>query len=120
MSLAKHGAALAVMLAGSMIASALPTAAAEWLFCIAPSSGERKIYLTALLLSDVPLSVLEHDFHSTLLHMNRRHDVVQCPTGSDERSVLEMRQYAETYNRQRSNIVVTVNWRSSSGLGNPR
>jgi hypothetical protein len=86
-------------------------AAAEWRFCIAPSSPERKIYMTAPFLAAAPMEAMENGFGQVLDRSGRRHDSVQCPGGPNEQAVRGMRQHADDFNRQMGNEVVVLDWK---------
>jgi hypothetical protein len=88
--------------------------AAEWRFCIAPSNQEHKIYITAPLLTAIPMDALENGFHQALDRSRRRHDNVQCPTGPDEQAVRLMWQHADEFNRQMGNDVVPIDWKPAA------
>lgn len=103
------GAALILNIAGPQLALA-----AEWRFCIAPSSQEQKIYVTAPFLAGTSMESMERAFHQLLYRSGLRHDSVQCPTGANEQAVRTMRQYAGEFNRQMGNEVVPVDWKSGT------
>ncbi|SEB83389.1 hypothetical protein SAMN05443249_1268 [Beijerinckia sp. 28-YEA-48] len=44
-------------------------------------------------------------------------DVVQCPRGSDERTILAMRDHAVAFNQKMQITVADVNWHPGAGLG---
>jgi len=103
------GAGLIVTIAGLQL-----TAAAEWRFCIAPSSPERKIYMTTPFLTAVPMETIESGLHQLLDRSGRRHDGVQCPTGPNEQAVRAMRQHADDFNRQMGTEVIPVDWKPTA------
>ena len=103
------GAGLVLTIAGLQLA-----AAAEWRFCIAPSSPERKIYMTGPFLAATPMEAMESGFHQALERSGRRHDSVQCPTGPTEQAVRAMRQHADDFNRQMGTEVVPVDWKPAA------
>jgi hypothetical protein len=96
------------------IAALQLAAAAEWRFCIAPSNQEHKIYVTAPLMTGMPMETLESGFHLLLDRSGRHHDSVQCPTGANEQAVRVMRQHADEFNRQMGNEVVPIDWRPAA------
>jgi hypothetical protein len=96
------------------VAGPQPVLAAEWRFCIAPSSQELKVYVTAPFLAGTPMESMEKAFHQLLYRSGLRHDSVQCPSGTDEQAVRSMRQYVREFNRQRGNEVVPVDWESAT------
>ena len=85
--------------------------AAEWRFCIAPSNGEHKIYMTAPFFAVTSMEAMESAFHLALERSGRRHDAVQCPTGANEQAVRTMRLHADEFNRQMGVEVIPVDWR---------
>jgi hypothetical protein len=103
------GAGLIVNIAGLQVALG-----AEWRFCIAPSTPEHKIYMSAPFLSVTPMEAMENGFHQALDRSGRRHDSVQCPTGANEPTVRAMRQHADEFNRQMGNEVIPVEWRPAA------
>jgi hypothetical protein len=96
------------------IAALQCASAAEWRFCIAPSNQAHKIYMTAPLLTGIPMDALENGFHQALDRSGRWHDSVQCPTGPDEQAVRVMWQHAEEFNRQMGNEVVPIDWKQAA------
>jgi hypothetical protein len=96
------------------IAGAQLAVAAEWRFCIAPSSQEYRIYMTEPFLAGAPMEALEDRFHQLLYSLGLRHDSVQCPTGANEEAVRAIRQYAGEFNRQRGTEVVQIDWKSAA------
>jgi hypothetical protein len=92
-------------------ASTVPAAALEWRFCIAPANQDHRIYMTPPFSTAVAMEAMESGFHQALEHAGRRHDSVQCPTGSGEAAVRAMHQHADDFNRQMGNEVVGVDWR---------
>jgi hypothetical protein len=107
------GASLIVVIAAPQFA-----AAAEWRFCIAPSTQEHRIYMTTPYLTGIAMEALENGFHQALERSGRRHDNVQCPTGANEQSVRAMRQHADEFNRQMGNEVIPVDWKpGGAGTG---
>lgn len=89
-------------------------AAAEWRFCIAPSSQEHRIYITAPFLTAAPMESMEVALHQVLDRSGRRHESVQCPTGPTEQAVKTMRQHADDFNRQMGNDVVPLDWKPAA------
>jgi hypothetical protein len=89
-------------------------AAAEWRFCIAPSSQEHRIYITAPFLTAAPMEAMENGLNQALDRLGRRHDSVQCPTGASEQAVRLMRQHADDFNRQMGNDVVPLDWKPAA------
>jgi len=88
--------------------------AAEWRFCIAPSSQEHKIYVTAPFFAVASMEAMEGAFHLALERSGRRHDGVQCPTGANEQAVRVMRLHADEFNRQMGLEVIPVDWRPAA------
>jgi hypothetical protein len=100
-------AALMINLAGSQWA-----VAADWVYCIAPANQDRALYVTEPFLTGATGSALE-GFHDFLNRSGLRHDTVQCPTGTDEATVRDMRRYAAEFNQRRGIKVIPVDWRPS-------
>jgi hypothetical protein len=98
----------------SNVAGPQPVLAAEWRFCIAPSSQEHRVYVTAPFLAGTPMESMEKAFHQLLYRSGLRHDSVQCPTGADEQAVRTMRQHAGEFNRQMGNEVIPVDPKSAT------
>jgi len=101
--------------AGLLIAAAWPQLAfsAEWIFCVAPSDQDHKIYMTYPLFTSSGRSAMERDFHRFLEDSGLRHDGVQCPIGEDEQSARSMRQHADDFNQQRGMEVIPLDWGSA-------
>jgi hypothetical protein len=97
-----------------IMASQHAAQAAEWRFCIAPDSQERRIYITAPFLTAVSMETMESGFHQALARANRHHDSVQCPTGPGEQAVRAMRAHADDFNRQLGTEVVPVDWKPAA------
>jgi hypothetical protein len=84
-----------------------PTA---WQYCIAPSYAENKVYVSAPFLKSESLYATETAFAKALHESELPHDVIQCPNGTDEPKILSMRQHAISFNQDRGNTIVTLDW----------
>jgi len=85
-----------------------PTTA--WQYCLAPSYAENKVYISAPFLKSASLYATETAFAKELQASELPHDVVQCPNGTDEPKILNMRQHAISFNQDRGNTIVTLDW----------
>jgi hypothetical protein len=95
------------------VASSQFAFSSEWVFCVAPSNQERKIYITYPLFTNSAGSAMERDFRRFLEDSGLRHDGVQCPISEDEQSVRSMRQHADDFNQQRGMKVIPLDWGSA-------
>jgi hypothetical protein len=84
-----------------------PTA---WQYCLAPSNVENKVYVSAPFLKSESLYATETAFAKALHESELPHDVIQCPNGTDEPTILSMRQHAISFNKDRGNTIVTLDW----------
>ena len=84
-----------------------PTA---WQYCVAPSYAENKVYVSAPFLKSESLYATETAFAKALHESELPHDVIQCPNGTDEPTILSMRQHAISFNQDRGNTIVTLDW----------
>ncbi len=84
--------------------------AAEWRYCIAPSSAQRTIYMSAPFPNDEPMETIEAAFGRVLDQALLQHDSVQCPRG-DAQSIAAMKLQAIQFNQASGNKVVQLNWR---------
>jgi hypothetical protein len=84
-----------------------PTA---WQYCLAPSYAENKVYVSAPFLKSTSLYATETAFAKALHESELPHDVVQCPNGTDEPTILSLRQHAISFNQDRGNTIVTLDW----------
>ena len=89
-----------------LLASAHPAAADDWQYCLAPSSAEHKVYMTAIFRVAQTLADATSAFARQLERAKLAHDVVQCPRADDEASIVAMQQYAVGYNREIGNRIV--------------
>jgi hypothetical protein len=83
---------------------------AAWQYCLAPSYAENKVYVSAPFLKGESLNATEIAFAKELHESELPHDVVQCPNGTDELKISSMRQDAISFNRDRGNTIVTLDW----------
>jgi hypothetical protein len=81
-----------------------------WQYCLAPSHTENKIYMSTPFPKSASLYASETAFAKKLLESEIRHDAVQCPNGNDEPSISSMRQRAISFNQDRGNMIITLNW----------
>ena len=90
---------------------------ATWQYCLAPSYAENKVYVSAPFPKSASLDATKTAFAKQLHESEIPHDVVQCPNATDESRVLSMRQYAISFNRDRGNTIVTLDWALQSRSG---
>ncbi len=86
----------------------------EWLYCIAPSHTERKLYMSPVFETDGPVGSAESAFAAALDQASFRYDDVQCPRSDDEVSATDMQRQTVTFNRQVGNTIVTLRWKPRS------
>ena len=82
-----------------------------WQYCLAPSYAEKKVYISSPFPKSTSLSAIEGNFGETLSQSKEQHDVVQCPIGKDEQSILSMRERAISFNHDRGYTIITRNWK---------
>ena len=90
---------------------------AAWQYCLAPSLAENKVYISAPFPKSASLHVSETAFAKKLLESKMQHDAVQCPNGNDEPVISSMRQRAISFNQDRGNTIVTLDWTLQSQSG---
>ena len=94
-----------------------PDPSAAWQYCFAPSYAENKIYISAPFPKNTSLHASEIAFAKKLLESEIQHDAVQCPNGNDEPVISSMRQRAISFNQDRGNTIVTLDWTLQSQSG---
>jgi len=94
-----------------------PDRSAAWQYCLAPSYAENKIYISAPFPKSASLHASETAFAKKLLEAEIQHDAIQCPNGNDEPAILSMRQRAISFNHDRGNTIVTLDWTLQSPSG---
>jgi hypothetical protein len=90
---------------------------AAWQYCLAPSLAENKVYISAPFPKSASLHASETAFAKKLLESKMQHDAVQCPNGNDEPVISSMRQRAISFNQDRGNTIVTLDWALQSPSG---
>jgi hypothetical protein len=98
-------------------ASGASAQAVEWRYCLAVSQAEQRVYMSypfQCATDDFPK--LERVLRESLTRAGVSVDTVQCPRGSDERSILAMRDHAIAFNRQTQITAVDVKWRPGARL----
>lgn len=114
----RNGALVACLSALVLLILAEPAHAAEWRYCLALSQAEHRVYMSYPFQCAIDDSQeLERMLRGSLTRAGVSVDTVQCPRGSDERSILTMRDHAITFNRQTQIDVVAVKWRPGVRLG---
>jgi hypothetical protein len=83
---------------------------AAWQYCVAPSPADSKVYISAAFPKRFSLFANETAFARKLQESKIQHGAVQCPNSGDEPSILSMRQRAISFNQDRGNTIVTVDW----------
>ena len=82
----------------------------EWLYCLAPSHVEHKIYLS----TPIPLIGIvgsaDAVFDRMLNEAGLPHDEVQCPGAANKPTSLFRQKYAIRLNQEIGNAIITVNW----------
>jgi hypothetical protein len=81
-----------------------------WQYCLAPSYADNKVYMSAPFPKSVSLHANEKAFARKLHESKIQHGAVQCPNGSDEPSILSMRQRTISFNQDRGNTIITFGW----------
>ena len=89
-----------------MLVSHQRALAADWKYCLAPSSADHKVYMTDAFPVRGSVNDANNAFERALDQAGLRHDVVQCPRADDERSIMAMQQYAIAFNREVGNVIV--------------
>jgi hypothetical protein len=84
--------------------------AAEWRYCLAPSSPQHTVYMSTPFPADSSMADIEAAFGRALDDAQLRHDSVQCPRG-DAQAIAGMKVQAIQYSQASGNRVVQLNWR---------
>jgi hypothetical protein len=84
--------------------------AADWRYCLAPSSGDRIVYVSTPFPEEEPLETIESAFGRALDYAHLRHDSVQCPRG-DADTIAAMKVQTTEFNEASGSKVVQLNWR---------
>ncbi len=84
--------------------------AADWRYCLAPSSGDRTIYMSEPFPEEAPLEAIESGFGRALDDAHLRYDSVQCPRG-DAHGIAAMKAQAIAFNEAAGSKVVQLKWR---------
>ncbi len=103
------------LFAGLVVVIVIPNAALadEWQYCIAPNHQEHTIYMSGTFRSLAP-GTADSSFEKVLNRTGLRYDVVQCPRADNETAIMDMMQYAVTYNKRGGNKIIYVDWRPDS------
>jgi hypothetical protein len=91
-----------------VVASAQPTFAADWQYCLAPSRADHKVYISATFPMRGALGDSDGAFQRMLDNAGLRYDDIQCPRADDERSIVVMMQYAISLNRGNGNTIIDL------------
>jgi hypothetical protein len=91
---------------GVVVASAQPTLAADWQYCLAPSRADHKVYISARFPMRGALGSSDSAFQRMLDSAGLRYDDIQCPRAEDERSIVVMMQYAISLNKGNGNTII--------------
>jgi hypothetical protein len=89
-----------------VVASAQPTLATDWQYCLAPSRADHKVYMSATFPMRGALGSSDSAFQRMLDNAGLRYDDIQCPRADDERSIVMMMQYAISLNRGNGNTII--------------
>jgi hypothetical protein len=91
----------------ALIAASAQTAwATDWQYCLAPSHAEHKVYMSTTFFVRGSLIDADSAFERMLEQAGLQHDDVQCPRADDERTIVEMMQYAIILNQEAGNAIV--------------
>jgi hypothetical protein len=101
-------AALILAITAPQIASAN-----EWLYCIAPSHAEQKLYMSPVFEADGPASVAESEFAAVLKQSFLHYNDVQCPRSDDQLSAIRMQLYTIKFNQNLGVQIVSLSWERS-------
>jgi hypothetical protein len=85
--------------------------ASDWRYCLAPSHGEHRIYVTAPFPANIAMSDAESEFARALTASGLRYDDVQCPRSDGESGLLNMQQHAMSLNQELGNRIINLRWR---------
>jgi len=86
--------------------------AKDWLYCIAPSHAERKLYMSPVFPTDGPTGSAESAFAASLSQSYFHFDDVQCPRSDDEASAMSMQRHTIDFNQEVGNTIVNLRWRA--------
>ena len=101
--------AIATKKAGAVLQTTLADDWQDWLYCLAPSNAEHKIYLSA----PIPLGIVgsaDAAFDRMLNKAGLPHDTVQCPRAANKPTLLFRQKYAIRLNQEMGNAIITLNW----------
>jgi hypothetical protein len=84
--------------------------AADWQYCLAPSDGEHKVYLSGVFRTSEVSRSTDDGFGKILAQKGLRHDVVQCPRADTEIAIMTMLRDAVAYNQRVGRQVVYLYW----------
>ena len=85
--------------------------ASEWLYCIAPSYTERKLYMSPVFATNSPGNSVESAFATVLDQSFLRYNDIQCPKSKDEFSAMEMQQQTVKFNQSVGNTIINLRWK---------
>jgi|ERR1035441_6152582 hypothetical protein len=91
-----------------MVAVSQTALAADWQYCLAPSYKEHTIYFSAVFTTSAGFGSADSSFEQKLNRAGLPYNSVQCPRADDEKSIMEMFQYAISYNQKLGNKIVYV------------
>jgi len=83
----------------------------DWLYCLAPSHAEHKIYLSTPIPVTGIVGSADAAFDQMLSEARIPHDAVQCPMAANKPTLVFRRKYAIRLNTEIGNAVVTLNWK---------
>ena len=102
--------AIATKKAGVVLQTTLTDDWQDWLYCLAPSHAEHKIYLSAPIPLIGIVGSADAAFDRMLSKANIPHDEVQCPRAANKPTLLFRQRYAVRLNKEIGNAIITLNW----------
>ena len=98
----------ASLLLGVSLIAATPASAEDWRYCLAVSPDVIKVYLSEPFPTNASMSAATDAFSRLLARQQLRHQGVQCPKAADEKSALQMREYAINFNRSSGRAIAPI------------
>ena len=85
--------------------------AREWVYCVAPSHADHKLYMSRVFSSRKPAANAEAAFAAVLKQSFLRYTDVQCPWTRDEFSAQKMQRHTIAYNRELGVTIINMKWK---------
>jgi hypothetical protein len=104
----RTAAALILAIASSQISRASEW---QWLYCIAPSHAEHKLYMSPVFEDKGPASAAELAFAAVLNQSFLHYNDVQCPRSEDQFSAMQMQLHTIRFNQRLGVQIINLRWK---------